>query len=49
MERGIAMNKWKVIELVLLAISSLISAVKGIIKFIQYIDKLRKRPATGIS
>jgi len=40
------MSKWKAVELILLAISALVSAAKGIMKFIEYISKLKNRPAT---
>jgi len=37
------MGKLKVIELILLAASALITAVKSVIKFIEYIGELAKR------
>ena len=39
------MGKLKIVELVLLAVSALVSAAKGVIKFIDYIGKVRNRPA----
>ena len=36
------MDKWKTIEVILLAASALIAAAKGIIKFVGYISKLAK-------
>ena len=38
------MNKIRTIELILLAIATLIEAMKAIIKFINYIGKLKKKP-----
>jgi len=38
------MNKLKLIELILSAVSALIAAAKSVIKFIGYIIKLRDKP-----
>ena len=40
------MDKWKVVELVLLAASAFIAAIKSVVKFIGYIGKLRAKPKT---
>jgi len=37
------MNKWKMAETVLLALSALITAAKAIMKFIDYIGKMRQQ------
>ena len=39
------MGKLRVVEMVLLAVSALVSAAKGVVKFIDYIGKLTSRPA----
>lgn len=39
------MNKFKLAELIALAISALAAAAKAIIKFIDYLGKIRKKPA----
>jgi len=41
------MGKWKTVEIVLLAISTLIAAIKATMKFIEYIIKLRNRPSNS--
>jgi len=41
------MGKWKTAEIILQAVSSLIAAVKAIMKFIEYIIWLRKKPANS--
>ena len=42
------MAKLKVIELVMLAISAAVAAVKSVIKFIDYIVSARPKPAESI-
>jgi len=37
------MNKWKIAEIVLSAVSALISAVKSIMKFISNIGKIKHK------
>jgi hypothetical protein len=39
------MGKWKIVEIVLSAISALVSAAKAVMKFIDQIGKLKKEPA----
>jgi hypothetical protein len=41
------MGKLKIAEMVLLAISALVTVAKGVIKFIEYIIKLRKKTASA--
>ena len=36
------MDKWKIVETVLLAATTFIAAVKSVVKFIGYITKLRQ-------
>ena len=41
------MSKLKFTEIVLMAISALITAAKSIIKFVSYIKSLKNKPATN--
>ena len=41
------MGKLKIFELVLLAISAVISAAKALVKFIGYIGKMKPQPAAA--
>jgi len=41
------MGKLKIAELIVLTISALATAAKSIIKFFEYIGKIRRQPARG--
>jgi len=41
------MSKLKVVEILVNAIAALVAAVKSTVKFIDYIVKLRNKPATS--
>jgi len=44
-EEGYTMSKWKIAELILAAVSTLIAAARALLKFIGLIGKLRTKPA----
>ena len=41
------MDKWKIADMVLSAISALVAAAKATMKFINYIKRLRHQPVAG--